>query len=92
MNIVSIEQRRTARERARRFGDMAKRIDVSHRVVEFAKYLLDEGFEADDIVDALFRAAARRIGDKVEYLDWAADVGGLELDEPDIPVPGIEGD
>jgi hypothetical protein len=59
----------TGRDRERMQGTL-RRMDVTHNVVELCRALLAEGYESDDIVDALLRAACWRIGNKPEYLHW----------------------
>jgi hypothetical protein len=60
--------------------DVNDRMSVTRKVIEFTEALASEGFMADDITDALFAAAYRRIGNYAEFLDWAANVGRLELE------------
>jgi hypothetical protein len=60
--------------------DVTDRMRVTRKVIEFAEALAGEGFVADDITDAMFAAAYRRIGNYAEFLDWAKDVGRLELE------------
>lgn len=67
--------------------EMADRIEVTRRVIAHADALAGEGFARDDIVDALFAAAWRRIAENrethlvtAEYQDWASDIARLDED------------
>jgi hypothetical protein len=63
-----------------RVHDVNDRMMVTRKVIEFTEALAGEGFVPDDITDALFAAAYRRIGNYAEFLDRAAAVGRLELE------------
>jgi len=60
--------------------DVTDRTEVTRRTLEFAKALGGEGFAPDDINDALFRTAYRRIADHALFLDWARDIADIERD------------
>jgi hypothetical protein len=76
--VTSLADARKRRERNAHWKAVAQRIKAAHMVQDYCTYLLNEGFEADDIIDALFEAAYRRIDNHAVYLDWAAEVGRLE--------------